>query len=103
MDLDGAASVSGERTRLACSVRRLAERFLGGAQGGFVPLIKVDAARASRRGAANNMRAACAPQNVVEIPSRMGRFDFRQRFRSSGRHELSTFISRFGTKIDDPI
>ena len=101
VDADGV--VSGERTRLACSVRRLAERFFGGAQYWLVNAIRINGVGNSRRGAANSTRGACAPQNFLQKLSGMRRVHFRHGLGRSRRDQLPAFVARFGPEVDHPI
>src|SRR5437764_1840637 len=99
--------VSGERTRLACTVWRLAKRLFCSARESSInwigDIVEQSRLGSFRRVAENSTRVACAPQLVSQIPPSVRRVDPRDGFRSSRSDECSTFVARVWAKIDHPI
>ena len=97
---------SGERTRLACSVWRLAKRLFGGARKFVVELgerIPSGPLRSFRRVAENSTRVACAPQSLTQKLSGVGRIDLRDILRRAARDKLPAFFAAFRAEIDEPV
>src|SRR5437764_3428385 len=99
--------VSGERTRLACTVWRLAKRLFCSARESSInwigDIVEQSCLGSFPRVAGNGRRVACARQLVSKIPPSVRRVDPRDGFRSSRRDECSTFVACVWAKIDHPI
>src|SRR5437764_6095202 len=99
--------VSGERTRLACTVWRLAKRLFCSARESSInwigDIVEQSRLGSFRRVAENGTRVACAPQLVSQIPPSVRRIDPRNGFRSSHSDNCSAFVAGLRPEINHPI